>query len=319
MQYWPRKRAQRPYARVRYHKRDSKTARLCGFAGYKVGMTHVTTLDESKTKGKQKNLDKLIPVTVVECPPLKILAARFYKNEGLEGLRVVSETRAKVNDKNLKRKIRLSKKSEANLESTPEYDDMTIVVYTQPSLTGTGKKMPEIFEMVVGGSKDDQLNFVKENIGKEVTLKEVFKDGDVVDVHGITKGKGYQGPVKRFGVDIRHHKSEKTKRGPGSLAGGWKAQGHMMYRVAHAGQMGYHQRTEYNKWIVKVGDEPENINPEGGFVRYGRVKNPYMLIKGSVFGPAKRLVRFNLPLRPNRRTPKAAPKIQHVSLDSKQK
>ncbi|MBI5072518.1 50S ribosomal protein L3, partial [Candidatus Woesearchaeota archaeon] len=113
------------------------------------------------------------------------------------------------------------------------------------------------------------------------------------------------------------HKSEKTKRGPGSL-GGWISQAHFMYRVAHAGQMGYHNRTEWNKWIVKISDKPEEINPKGGFIHYGNVKNEYILVKGSVQGPAKRLIRFNIPKRPDKLVPKDAPSIVYTSLEAKQ-
>ena len=107
-------------------------------------------------------------------------------------------------------------------------------------------------------------------------------------------------PVKRFGVALRMHRSEKTKRGPGSL-GGWKGHAHFMYRVAHAGQMGYHRRTEYNKIILKIAEGPEGINPKAGFKHYGLVKNDYILVKGSVAGPQKRLIRFNHTIRPSKK------------------
>jgi len=45
----------------------------------------------------------------------------------------------------------------------------------------------------------------------------------MVDSKTFTKGKGFQGPVKRFGISLRSHKSEKVIRGPGSL-GPWKGQ-----------------------------------------------------------------------------------------------
>ena len=50
-------------------------------------------------------------------------------------------------------------------------------------------------------------------IGKEIIIDEVFKEGAFLDVHGVTKGKGFQGPVKRHGIMLRHHKSEKSRRG----------------------------------------------------------------------------------------------------------
>ena len=134
-------------------------------------------------------------------------------------------------------------------------------------------------------------------------------------MHAITKGKGFQGPVKRFGVAIRNHKSEKTVRGPGSL-GGWISQAHVMYRVAHAGQMGMHQRTHYNNLLLKIGTNPEEINPKGGFVRFGNVKSSYVLIKGSIPGPAKRIIKLTKSIRGKKSI--QIPTIQSISLESKQ-
>ena len=91
-----------------------------------------------------------------------------------------------------------------------------------------------------------------------------------------------------------------------------------MYRNAQAGQTGYHQRIEFNKWILKISDKPEEINPKGGFLRYGNVKSEYMIVKGSVQGPKKRLIRFNVPKRPDKNVPKEAPSIVHTNLESKQ-
>ena len=102
--------------------------------------------------------------------------------------------------------------------------------------------------------------------------------------------------------------SEKTIRGPGSL-GGWSGQGKVMYRVAHAGQMGYHTRTEYNKQIIKVGTNPEEINPKGGFVSYGLVRSQFILIKGSVSGARKRMIKLIKALRPKDKLFKEAPAI----------
>jgi Ribosomal protein L3 len=65
-----------------------------------------------------------------------------------------------------------------------------------------------------------------------------------------------------------------------------------MYRVAFSGQMGYHQRTEYNKQIVQISDDGAALNPGTGFHKYGAVKNSYILLKGSVMGARKRLVKF---------------------------
>ena len=45
--------------------------------------------------------------------------------------------------------------------------------------------------------------------------------------------------------------------------------GYVVSTVPQAGQTGYHQRTEYNKRLLKIGDNPDEINPKGGFLNYG--------------------------------------------------
>jgi len=317
MQVWPRKRAKRQYPRVRsWLKTDEK--KPLGFAGYKVGMTHVIHIDNRKTS-KTKSEEIFCPCTVIECPPLKIASIRLYSSTNY-GLTPKTQFNAKLLDKDLiERKLTKNKKqNEEGLSkiSTDDFDDLTLVAYTQPRLVGL-KKRPEIFEIGLGGSKEDKLAYAKEKLGKEITVKEVFAEGNQVDIHAVTKGKGFQGPMKRFGIAKRSHKSEKSIRNPGSL-GGWSGQGHVMYRVPHAGQTGYHTRTEYNKQILKIGDKVEEINVKGGFLRYGNVKNTFIMFKGSIAGPRKRMIRFNAAMRPSSKMTKEAPSIIYTSLQSKQ-
>jgi len=293
MQFWPRKRAKSEVARIRFWAK-LKDPKLIGFAGYKVGMAHAMvedTREKSMTKGKTISW----PITIVECPALTAFSIKFYKNNDS-----VSQIFAEKSDKNLVRSCNIPKEKKSFDDiKADEFDDLKLIVHTNPRLTTICKKKPEIFEMALGGKKEDKLKTAKELLGKEINLKEVFNNGQIADIHAITKGKGFQGPVKRFGVAIRNHRSEKTKRGPGSL-GGWKGQAHFMYRIAHAGQMGYHQRTEYNKQILKISDG-DSINPKSGFKHYGIIKNPYILFKGSIAGPNKRLIRFNHATRPNKK------------------
>jgi len=91
-----------------------------------------------------------------------------------------------------------------------------------------------------------------------------------------------------------------------------------MHRVPVAGQMGYHNRTDYNKKIMMISDDPKKINPKGGFLKYGNVKNQYLLFKGTIPGPRKRIIRFNHPIRPNKKQEYEPPVIQHIDLESKQ-
>ncbi len=315
MQFWHRKRAARPYARIRSLP-NVKEAKPLVFAGYKAGMTHVVAIDTKKTS-ITKGESVAIPVTVIECPDLKIASVRFYGKNGY-GTSVSKELFFK-HTKELERKVTLSKKlstkEDISKVDLKDVQDITITAYTQPKLTGIGKKTPEIFEIRFGGSIEEKLNYIIEHIESGISIKDVFDEGSFVDTRAVTTGKGYQGPVKRFGINLRAKKSEKTKRGPGSL-GSWKGQGHMMYRIAYAGQMGYHQRTQYNNYILKISDNVDEVNPKGGFIRYGNVKSTFVLVRGSVPGPKKRLISLTAPLKKSKLASK--PTIEFVSTESKQ-
>ncbi|MEF8774744.1 MAG: 50S ribosomal protein L3, partial [Halobacteriales archaeon] len=89
--------------------------------------------------------------------------------------------------------------------------------------------------------------------------------------------------------------------------------------VPQQGQTGYHQRTELNKRIVGLGDAEEaaEVNVDGGFVNYGEVDGAYVLLKGSVPGPEKRLTRLRPAVRPNEQ-PRLDPEVRYVSTESNQ-
>ena len=316
MQFWPRARAKHSYARIRKWV-QGKEAKPLGFAGYKVGMTHLL-INDNRQHSLTKGAEIFCPVTIVECPPIKTASIRFYKNTP-HGLKLLSEFFTENFSKELERKITTPKKKNKDAAAGTQaegFDSIRMLCYTQPSLTSIGKQKPEIFEIAIGGDKEQQLGYAKEKLGKEIKINDVFREGQQLDAHSLTKGKGFQGPVKRFGVQLRHHKSEKSRRNPGTL-GAWRAQGHIMWRVAHAGKMGYHLRTEYNKWLIKIGNKPEEINTKGGFLHYGDVKNPYIIVKGSIAGSQKRLIRFTEATRPGKNIPEA-PQITYTSTESKQ-
>ncbi len=310
MQFWPRKRSKRHFARVRSFVKSDEV-KPAGFAGYKIGMTHITVVDNRKnslTKGEELTF----PVTLVEIPNLFVYGVRLYKQTD-DGLKIVSERVVKA-PKNLLKRGPFSKKlSEKDLEE--DADVVRLLVSTMPEKTNIGKKTAEVFELEMSGSFDEALKYALEKLGKEIAVDEVFKELDLVDVHSVTKGKGFQGPVKRFGVTLRSHKSEKVRRGPGSL-GAWLASVRQ-FRVAHAGQMGYHQRVDYNKQIVAFL-EPEKVQVKGGILHYGFPKSKVMLLKGSIPGSKKRLLRFTLQLRPARKVFTQPVEIVEVSLKSQQ-
>ena len=89
---------------------------------------------------------------------------------------------------------------------------------------------------VDGGSVKEQFEYTKNLLGKTVLISDIFKEGQFVDVISVSKGKGWQGPVKRWGIKILPRKSRKTKRGVAAI-GPWKP-ARVLYTVPRAGQMG---------------------------------------------------------------------------------
>ena len=168
--------------------------------------------------------------------------------------------------------------------------DIRVVVHTQPHKTGIGKKRPELFEVALGGSLDEKLAFIREHLEKEIPVMSVMKSGLFVDIKGVTTGKGFQGQLKRFGTKRKRHKSEKGVRINIVGSEGFK---HVLHTVPMPGKMGYHARTQYNNWLLKIVDKPE-FAP---FTNYGVVRNPCIILKGSLPGPQKRLITFTRPIR----------------------
>jgi len=319
--YLPRGRAARETSRIRFWPKVKEGPTLLGFIGYKAGMTHVFLVED---KPGSPNLGKEVihSATVVETPPILVCAVRAYtKNE--YGLQTLTEAWMKDPPKDINRVFTLPekfnpdqslKKIEENLAKITELRLLTI---TQPKLTGVPKKKPDIMEIKIdGGSIKEQFEYAKKLLGKTVSATEVFKEGKPVDVISITKGKGFQGTVKRWGVRILARKSRKKKRDVAVL-GPWHP-AHVLYSVPRAGQMGYFQRVEYNKRILKIGTDGSEVSPKGGFIRYGPVRGTYILLQGSLPGPTKRLIRFRYPARPPKRTAEAPPKITQISLESPQ-
>jgi large subunit ribosomal protein L3 len=92
----------------------------------------------------------------------------------------------------------------------------------------------------------------------------------------------------------------------------------MMWTVPTSGQMGYHQRTEYNKRVLKIGSDGEEVNPRGGFLHYGIVKNDFILLKGSTPGPQKRLTILRPSIRPPSQIVSGVPENIIISKQSMQ-
>jgi len=319
--FLPRGRAARELGRIRFWPEVEIGPTMLGFTGYKAGMIHVFIV-EDKVGSPDYGKEILRATTVVETPPIWVCALRAYVKTQY-GLKTFTEAWMKDPPKDLNRAITLPenvnpdpglKKMEENLEKIGEF---RLLVATQPRQTGVPKKKPDLVEIKIdGGSLKEQYEYARGLLGKTVSVTDVFKDGQFVDVISVTKGKGFQGPVKRWGIRILPRKSRKTKRGVAAI-GPWHP-ARVLYTVPRAGQMGYFQRTEYNKRVLKIGTDGREVSPKGGFLKYGPIRGNYVLLDGSLPGPTKRLIRFRYPARPPKIVSDAPPKITDLSLESPQ-
>ena len=274
---------------------------LLGFAGFKAGGIHILTVDDrEKTPNFGKQL--LNAATVIATPPIKIIGIRGYKRD-LYGQHAIFDVYAKDLPKELSRKFDAKStddgisKAESLLESA---SDVMAIVAISPNSIGLGQKVPFVFEVAVSGKDPrSQYDYVKSLLGREIRNTDVFQIGQNIDVFGITRGKGIEGPITRFGVKRKQHKSRKSVRAVGTL--GPISPAVVMYTVARQGQRGFHQRTEYNKRILIISntdkDAQNSINPPGGFKHFGLVKGDYIVVRGSVPGVPKRLVKMRQPIR----------------------
>lgn len=285
LQFWPRKRANKFLPSVNWDAIKSGK-NLKGFICYKAGMISGHVKDntpDSMIKGK----DKIIPLTILECPPLKIFSVRFYK----EG-KVSKEILAQNLDKELKKRVKLPKNYTKKIEDIKEFEDVRAICYSNVKKTGI-KKSPDLLEVGLNGSIEEKLKFIKENLGKEISVANVFEKGQLIDLRGLTKGKGFSGPVKRFGITLKSHKSEKGQRRPGSL-GPWHP-ARVTFKVPQAGQLGMFTRIIYNNKIIEIGKAKErkleNIK------NFGEIKTEYILVAGSIQGSSKRQLIITAPLR----------------------
>ncbi len=297
LQVWPRKRVSKYLPSVNWSVIPSENSKgLKAFICYKAGMASAYVKDNTpNSMTKDKSIT--IPVTILECPPMKILSVRFYKHS-----KVAKDVLSENLDKELKRKIKVPKTNKIKLESvkTEDYDDVSVIVYSQVKKIGL-KKTPDLTEVgVAGNSLEEKLAWIKGNINKELSVSDIFGPKKLVDLRGLTKGKGFQGPIKRFGAKLRFHKTEKGRRKIGSI-GPWHP-ARVTFRVPMAGQMGLFTRIIYNNKIIAMNKA--NEKPLKGIKNYGDVNGDYILVYGSVQGPAKRQLLLTAPLRKTRKQEK---------------
>lgn len=319
--YMPRVRAPRPIAHVRAWPAEARLG-LQGVAGYKAGMIQLFMIDDRKgslTAGQEIS----VPATIIETPPLVVCAIRLY-NSTATGLNAATEVWAGELPKELSRALNPPKKYETQkaleraeaLIKEGKVADIRVLVCTQPWVSNIPKRKPDLLEIRVGGASiEERWNYSKGLLGKQVRAADVFKEGEYADVLAITKGKGFQGPVKRWGIKILPRKSKEGRRQVGTL-GPWSPS-RVMWTVPAPGQMGYHQRTEFNKRILRLGSDGKEITPSGGFLRYGPVRGEFVVVAGSVPGPTKRLIHLRRPVRLPPGAPTSPPSITYMSTASR--
>ena len=320
--FGPRSRASSETPRFNSWPDDDGQPGLQGFAGYKAGMTHVMLINDEPDSPRQ-GMEETVPVTVVETPPMQVVALRAYEDTPY-GKRPLTEVWADEFHPELDRALDLPDESDADAEEqiqdaleAGDLADVRAITHTVPSeLEGVPKKRPDVMEnRIGGGSLDERVEFGLDLLSEgSYEMNDVFRAGEYVDVAGVTKGKGTQGPVKRWGVQKRKgkHKRQGWRRRIGNL-GPWNPS-RVRSTVPQQGQTGYHQRTELNKRLVDLDD---GVTVEGGFVDYGEVDGSCALVKGSLPGPKKRLVRLRPAVRPKDQ-PRLDPEVRYVSTASNQ-
>ena len=305
--FYPRNRAKSEEARLRNWPEHNDNTSLLGFAGFKAGQIQVMTIDDKeKTPNFGKQLDN--SSTVIATPPINIIGLRSYKKD-LYGEKAFIDAYSKDLPKGLDRKFKTkyNEKSFETIESSLDsIFSFAAIASVFPKKANLSQKKPFVFEIGVSG-KDNKTKYeyLKSILGKEIKISDVFQNGQFIDVSGITRGKGIEGPITRFGVKRKQHKSRKSVRALGTL--GPISPAVVMYSVPRQGQRGFHQRTEYNKRILLVSSDgssqttllaskPE-INPQGGFKHFGLVTTDYIVVRGSIPGVPKRLVKMRQPIR----------------------
>ena len=299
--YFPRGRAKSMEARIRtWPEISSEEPKLLAHAGFKAGCVQIVSIDDRE---KIPNFGKqLVNIgTVLVTPPILVLGIRGYSKDP-NGHHAEFDVYYEEIPKEITKHLSLKNKEEAIEKAEkilPKIKEIFAIVAILPHTVSLEQKKPYIFEVAVkGGDIQKQFAFVKNLLGKEVKIDQVFETGAVVDVAAITKGKGWQGVIQRWGVKKKQHKSRKTVREVGTL--GPISPSNVMYTVPRAGQMGFHQRTEYNKRIM-VMNNTENgdykINPSGGYKHFGLVKGDYIILKGSVPGTYRRLIKLRSQVR----------------------
>jgi len=224
------------------------------------------------------------------------LKRRFYKNW--------YRSKRKAFTKYAKKCSERPQDIEFELDRISKYCQIVrVLAHTQVRKLKLRQKMAHIMEIQVNGGSNvsAKVQFAKDLFEKEVSIDSVFQEGEVVDTCAVSRGRGTEGVVTRWGVT---RLPRKTHRGLRKVAciGAWHP-ARVKWTVARAGQDGYFHRTEMNKRILRVGRKGDSksastetdlteksITPVGGFPHYGEINEDWLMIKGCVAGSRKRAI-----------------------------
>ncbi|KAH8620891.1 putative Ribosomal protein L3 [Trypanosoma vivax] len=330
--------AARSVGRARSFPKDdpSQKPHLTSFMVYKAGMTHIVR-DVDRPGSKVNKKEVVEPVTILEAPPMVVVGIVGYRQTPV-GHKAIGTVWAHHTSVEFRRRFYKNWKQSAQLAFTKrkqfartkegrlaegrmfrafakKADIIRVVAHTQLRKlrnNRVGVKRAHVSEIQInGGTVQQKIELAKSLLEKEIRIDSVFQQSEACDVCAVTKGHGFTGVVKRWGVACL---PRKTHRGLRKVAciGAWHP-ARVMYTVARAGQHGYHHRTHLNKKIYQIGRavsmEPnqattaydltaKTITPMGGFVGYGTVRNDYVMLKGSVAGPRRRVITLRRPMAP---------------------
>merc|ERR1711935_49675 len=330
--FLPKKRAARHRGKCKSFPKDDpkKPVHLTAFLGYKAGMTHVVR--EVDRPGSKVNKKEVVEaVTILETPPVVVVGVvgyietprglRTFKTVWAEHLSEECRRRFYKNWYRSKKKAftRASKKWQEDSAKEIEKDFakmkkyckvIRVIVHTQMKLLKKRQKKAHIMEIQVnGGNVPSKVDWARDMLEKQVNVGSVFSQDELIDVIGVTKGKGYKGVTSRWHTKKLPRKTHKGLRKVACI-GAWHP-ARVGYSVARAGQKGYHHRTEINKKIYRMGagvhqkdgkivrnnastdfdmSEDKTITPMGGFPHYGEVNNDFVMLLGGTMGCKKRVI-----------------------------
>merc|ERR1711892_317947 len=175
------------------------------------------------------------------------------------------------------------------------------ICHTQIGKVKIGQKKANIKEIQINGG----------TVAQKVDFATGLFEHEVTDIIGSTRGHGYNGVITRWGCTRLPRKSHRGLRKVACI-GTWHP-ARVQFQVPRAGQDGYHHRTEINKKIYRIGknvkEEPngatteadlteKGITPLGGFAHFGEVTQDWVMLKGAVMGPKKRIITLRKSLLP---------------------